>query len=349
MPRWPSQPLAPALAAVLALSACAPGTAPTRPSTWKSGAVAAVSITMDDGYASQIRFMAPLLSSRGYAGTFFVVTNWLDAEDQWDAWRGIAADGHEIGSHGLTHETPDGIDSEVLVEHLRRARERIRRMLGPEGGRTYAYPHSVTSGAAVEAAARAGYEAARTGGNDLNPPRPPDLHRILSLHPLPATTLPEMNRWVDDVRVSGGWLVVGVHGIMDPDRRMTPAQEGWEPVPLERYTGLVDHIAAASGDLWVAPFGEAARYIAAREAVVVESSVLSGGVARIVIGGPEGGPALTFETEVPDDWAMAAVSAGDGEARVLQTFLDTGVRRVRYDATPPVVVTLRPAALMVGR
>ncbi len=159
------------LTAMLVLSACAPAPAPTRPATWRNGASAAVSVTMDDGYASQIRFMAPLLSSRGYAGTFFVVTGWLDAEDLWDGWRGVAADGHEIGSHGLTHAAFEEIDPAVLVDELRQARERIASMLGPGAGLTYAYPHSVVTEAAAGAVARAGYEEARAGENDLNPAR----------------------------------------------------------------------------------------------------------------------------------------------------------------------------------
>ncbi|HKY31229.1 MAG TPA: polysaccharide deacetylase family protein [Candidatus Polarisedimenticolia bacterium] len=313
---------------------------------WKGGARAAVSITMDDGYASQWRSMPALLASRGFAGTFFVVTEWIEAEGLWPRWREVAEAGHEIGSHGHTHAPFTRLSPAQLAEEMAGSRRRIQEALGPAHGRTLAYPQSSASRSLAQAAARAGYEAARTGGTAFNPATPDDLFRVESLHPVSGTPLHEMNLWVDEIRSRGGWLVVGVHGIADPDRPSSPTQEGWEPIPLERYVAFVDHIAAAGSDLWVAPFGEVARYVRARDAAAAAAAgPVSAREIVVLLRGEEGGPPLTLETAVPDGWAEVRVeTAGGGEA-VLPARRDGGVRKVLYAAAAPARVRLTPAAL----
>jgi len=335
-----------ATAVFVALAGCSGSQAAPGGTTipaWKHGAAAAVSITMDDGYANQWRCMAPLLASHGFTGTFFVVTQWLDQEDLWDRWKEVAREGHEVGSHGLTHVSLAEVDGRGLTEELAWSRNRIKEMLGPGAGDVFAYPFSVSSDAIGRAAEEAGYVAARTGGDTTNPPAPADLYLVRSRHPLSGTSLDEMTAWVDDLLRDGGWLVIGVHGIRDPQRAFPPTQEGWEPVPLPRYAGLVGRLAAAGDDLWVAPFGEVARYVRAREGASVVSSVVAADRITVGFDGPAGGPPLTVETGVPDGWSRVAVGHVDGRVVVVSAAGDPGGRRVRYEVTPPEIVTLSPA------
>ncbi len=316
---------------------------------WKNGARAAVSITMDDGYASQWRFMAPLLASRGFGGTFFIVTDWVDRENLWDRWREVAEAGHEIGAHGATHAPLTGMDAQTMKREMEESRLRIRDVLGPDHGRSFAYPQSSASPEMAKAAADAGYEAARMGGVAFAPATPADLRLVPSLHPLSSTPLWEMNSWVDDIRGKGGWLVIGVHGIAEPGREATETQQGWEPVPGERYVALIDHIAAARDDLWVAPFGEVARYIRARAGAGATVRRATGKRIEIAVEGEPGGPALTFETIVPADWAEVTVRAGSQEPAVSVARRLGPSRTVRFEASPPAVVTILPAAKKVGK
>src|SRR5262245_57605715 len=117
----------------------------TRPSPWPHGAMAAVSITMDDGYANQWRVMAPMMEKRGFRGTFFVVTDWLDAEEQWPRWRAVAAHGHEIGSHGVTHRPLTALSDRMIADELQRSRAEIQAALGPAQGLSFAFPRSAAN------------------------------------------------------------------------------------------------------------------------------------------------------------------------------------------------------------
>ncbi len=262
----------------------------------------------------------------------------------WDRWKSVAGAGHEIGSHGLTHVSLAEVDRRGLTEELEWSRRRIRDVLGPEQGDVFAYPFSVSTDAIGRAAEAAGYVAARTGGNTTNPVTPADMYQVRSRHPLSATPLDEMTGWVDDVLQEGGWLVVGVHGIHNPQHTFPPTQEGWEPVPLARYVSLVERLAEAGDNLWVAPFGVVARYVEARDASSVRSSVTGDDGITVRIDGPAGGPPLTVETEVPGGWTRVAVTAPDGTVTVLTAVGDPGARRVRYDVTPPASVLLTPSA-----
>ena len=334
---------------MLCVAAAAPDPAPGRTiaTPWKNGARATVSITMDDGYASQWRFMAPLLASRGFSGTFFIVTGWVDQENLWDRWREVAEAGHEIGSHGATHTPLTGLDPEGMRREMEESRRRIRDVLGPGHGRSFAYPQSSASPEMAKLAAEAGYEAARTGGVAFAPASPADLRLVPSLHPLASTPLWEMNSWVVDIRGKGGWLVIGVHGIAEPDRAASGTQQGWEPVPGERYVALIDHIAAAGDALWVAPFGDVARYIRARDKAGATVRRATGDTIEIALEGEAAGPAITFETIVPADWAEVTVRAGPAEA--VSVARRQGAWRIaRFDAAPPAIVTITPAAREVG-
>ena len=65
----------------------------------KSGA--AISFTFDDGLRSQVDWALPIFEELGFKVTFFVIAGQLEVG--WDKWRAIAARGHEIGNHSLTH------------------------------------------------------------------------------------------------------------------------------------------------------------------------------------------------------------------------------------------------------
>ncbi len=62
-------------------------------------------LTFDDGGASALSIIAPLLESRGWIGYFFIPTNFVGAPGflSGDAIRELHARGHVIGSHSCSH------------------------------------------------------------------------------------------------------------------------------------------------------------------------------------------------------------------------------------------------------
>jgi peptidoglycan/xylan/chitin deacetylase (PgdA/CDA1 family) len=136
-------------------------------------------VTFDDAYASVLNAV-PVLDSLGAPATVFVCAShaseggvvdprYLDHEAQahpeklrslrWDELRELAARGHEIGSHSLTHRRLTEAGDDELGRELRDSRELIESELGRRC-RYLSYPHADQDARVRAAARQAGYEAA---------------------------------------------------------------------------------------------------------------------------------------------------------------------------------------------
>lgn len=93
----------------------------------------------------------------------------------WDELRGLAAAGHEVGSHTLSHPLLPGLDAAQLEREVAGSRERIRSALGTPC-ESFCYPNGDEDGRVVEAVRRAGYRQAVVtawgqNGRDADPLR----------------------------------------------------------------------------------------------------------------------------------------------------------------------------------
>ena len=128
-----------------------------------------VSLTADDTYAEQFTTMAPLLEAHGMRGTMMVNAGRIDLPGNLflttEQVVALQAVGHEIGSHGLTHQhlvvaqnLPDRIEREVCDS-------RADLLLRGFRVRTIAYPFGAVDGLAQSWAAKCGYTTGRLVGN----------------------------------------------------------------------------------------------------------------------------------------------------------------------------------------
>jgi peptidoglycan/xylan/chitin deacetylase (PgdA/CDA1 family) len=160
-------------------------------------------LTFDDGYLDNHDTARPLLDEYGYRGLFFILPPLLDegapllwrgveyrAHEHpgvmrsltWPMAAGMAAGGHEFGSHTLTHPSLPSLGDEELRDELLGSRLRIKERLGSCD--SLAYPFGHWSPRVAAAAADAGYSFAFTLPDDaqrsatpLSIPRVPVDHR----------------------------------------------------------------------------------------------------------------------------------------------------------------------------
>lgn len=119
-------------------------------------------LTFDDGTTDHRR-AAELLSSFGLKGTFFVISGRLGAPgylSEADV-RAMAADGHRLASHSVTHRHLTSLSAQELVEELVNSRLHLEEItqsavdwLAPPGG--------VYSAATIATGLRLGYKVIRT-------------------------------------------------------------------------------------------------------------------------------------------------------------------------------------------
>lgn len=128
-----------------------------------------VGLTFDDGYADFAEYVVPTLRRHGFTATVFVIAGLLGGTNQWDPRgprkplmtaaqvRDVAAEGVEIGSHGLNHVGLTGLDPAAVAEETQRSRELLRDVSGqPVTG--FCYPYGDTSAAGVAGVRAAGYD-----------------------------------------------------------------------------------------------------------------------------------------------------------------------------------------------
>ncbi len=145
----------------------------------------AVVITIDDGYRDNADVAAPILRHRGFAASVFLVSERLDAGNDWDAEGDVAgrptlspeqveqmrASGIRFGAHTRTHCALTEADEAELATQLRGSREDLEATLG-EPVETLTYPYGLHDDRVVEATGEAGFSAACTV--EAVPARPGD-------------------------------------------------------------------------------------------------------------------------------------------------------------------------------
>jgi peptidoglycan/xylan/chitin deacetylase (PgdA/CDA1 family) len=127
-----------------------------------------VALTFDDGYADFVTRALPLLERWGCGATLFVLPGRLGGDNAWDprgprkplltadGIRHAAAEGVEIGSHGLTHVDLTRADDTTLEAEVRRSRALLEELTGgPVAG--FCYPYGTVDRRAVDAVREAGY------------------------------------------------------------------------------------------------------------------------------------------------------------------------------------------------
>ena len=76
--------------------------APYELATWRGFRASAVSYTFDDNSPKQFSVAQPMLDAKGFHATFFCIVGNLSAS-QWTTIENASVQGHEVGSHTLTH------------------------------------------------------------------------------------------------------------------------------------------------------------------------------------------------------------------------------------------------------
>jgi peptidoglycan/xylan/chitin deacetylase (PgdA/CDA1 family) len=134
-----------------------------------------IALTFDDGYTDNLLSAAPILKAFGFRATCFVVAGQIGGYNAWDAEILAArkplmnseqidrwlAEGHEIGSHTITHPRLQSLSSAAAQEEIAGSRELLKRLTGA-GIDHFCYPYGEFGSDTVATVAAAGYRAAVT-------------------------------------------------------------------------------------------------------------------------------------------------------------------------------------------
>jgi len=246
---------------------------------WPNATRAAVTLTYDDGNENNLDQAIPDLEARGLRGTFYLQTGRNDVRARAADWRRAFLHGHEIGNHTVRHPAqgkpyaPDypawlppelrleGFSPEDIAREVEEAADWLNDHIGPDPGRTFAYPCCATAigdppdEAPYDAAILRFHPAARIGSDACNDPRTVNLLRVTSYY-CNGLTVEQLAGYCEEALRTGGWTVLMFHGIGGPSHTTD------RPI----HAGLLDYLVAHPA-YWVAPLREVVTWIVRQRAM----------------------------------------------------------------------------------
>jgi peptidoglycan/xylan/chitin deacetylase (PgdA/CDA1 family) len=233
---------------------------------WPDGKRVALSLSFDDGRASQVEGGVALLDRHGVKATFYVTPSSVEA--RLDAWKRVAAAGHEIANHSLNHpcsgnfawsrnKALEDYTLEGIEREMTEANRRIGELLGvtPE---SFAYPCGQTfvgrgtnTQSYVPVAAKLFVTARGWLDEAPNDPAYVDFAQLTGIES-DGKDFEEILPIIESAAKTGMWVVLAGH-----DMRAN----GSQTTRLSMLDRLGAYATDAANGVWIAPVGTIARYV----------------------------------------------------------------------------------------
>jgi peptidoglycan/xylan/chitin deacetylase (PgdA/CDA1 family) len=234
----------------------------------------------------------------------------------WPELKAFAANGHEFGSHTLSHPRLSVLDEKNMLYELEKSKEEVHNQLGPD----HTFSAECPFGTENERVMNYAYKIYPALRNRMPEPFLEELNRASKgipgiskkeyvqwqRGPLQKTSMELMKSWVDTLLVHDNiWLCLTFHGVDGI---------GWEAKPHQEHAEYFGYIKAHKDSLWVATFGDVTKYMRERMSAKIdfrqtgETIVLS---LRHSLDGKLYALPLTLKTYVPPSWKGVRAKQGD--------------------------------------
>lgn len=334
--------------------------------TWADNRKAAFSFTFDDGYKSQYDYALPVLDSFGFKATFYVIAGSLTEDSQplnwrygtWGEFRQMAYEGHEIGSHTMTHphlpNLPAGDIStpNTIYYELYQSKNLIEQKISGITVTTLAYPYIEYNGT-VQNIAQQYYEASREGGDIPNSStitgiKWQNLNSYTIQFDLPRNSVSddddELQQFEtsmqNDVINNKKWGMLFAHEVLPFSQIPQAVAAGyWYPMSTEWLTALCQWMKTKSdnNELWITTVANITKYIKERENFT--SSVIASTDSRIELNVTDNlddsifNYPLTVDIQVPSGWQDVKIMQGTDTTSAV-AFISGGNTFVRTNVVP---------------
>jgi peptidoglycan/xylan/chitin deacetylase (PgdA/CDA1 family) len=256
----------------------------------------------------------------------------------WPEIKAFAANGHEFGSHTISHPRLAVLDEPNMLYELEKCKEEIRQQLGVQHTFSAECPFGTENERVMEYAYKI-YPALR---NRMPEPFLEELNRgsrrspvefkkeyiQWQRGPLTNTSMALMKSWVDTLLMKDNiWLVLTFHGVDGI---------GWEPKPSSEHAEYFRYMKEKEDKLWVATFRDVTKYM--RERMNAKLKVdkqktriritLQHALDKSMYNIP-----LTLKTYVDPAWKVVMVKQGNRSLSV-QAMVDSNGSYILYPAFP---------------
>ena len=288
----------------------------------------AVSVTFEDGYASQATIGVPLLNARNIKGTIFMVTaSWALTNISWDTLNQMANQGHEIGSHTVNHYDFTSLTESDLRWQLSESQRLINRNIPAQSCVSFAYPDGL-SNETVRAVTGEYYFAARgvwapEGGYLNYYENGPNWRAVNFLNVGSCISdninIPDIDFYLIAAEERHAWFSIHIHTIQN----------------ATAFAQLLDHL--LTRNVWIGTFGSVVRYMRERLASTVnilsESNTeiklsLTNSLDHSIYNEP-----LTIRSTIPPHWHKVQVQQGEYH-NIVNPILEGAETAIYYNIIP---------------
>ncbi|WP_320052767.1 polysaccharide deacetylase family protein [uncultured Acetobacteroides sp.] len=301
---------------------------PYEVATWPSFRQAAISYTFDDGCPNQFKVAIPMFDEFGFKATLFMVSSWVTS---WTELQAVAANGHEVASHTVSHPNLANIPLQQQIVELQNSKSTIESHISGIRCLTIAYPFCAPG---IDSVCRQRYISARGCQGFIEPKTPGS---YLNVSSVPCGSLAGVKVF-DDFKVNfdkaaaaNGWCVFLLHGV-DNDG-------GYSPIASAELRRSLAYLSERKGTFWVTTFANATLYSKERDAVKV--SEISASKKAIKLQVTDTLPdsiycyPITLRRPMPQGWPSAKVTQGKR---------DVATRVARVGATAYLIFDVVPDA-----
>ena len=266
----------------------------------------------------------------------------------WKEIKAFAANGHEFGSHTISHPRLAVLDEPNMLYELEKCKEEIHEQLGVEHTFSAECPFGTENERVMEYAYKV-HPALRNRmpesfldelnrGSRKSPLESKKEYIQWQRGPLTKTPMTLMKSWVDTLLTQDNiWLVLTFHGVDGI---------GWEAKPSTEHAEYFRYMKEKEDKLWVATFKDVTKYMRERMNAKLEVDkqktririTLQHTLDKSMYNLP-----LTLKTYVDPGWKVVTVKQGNRSAPT-QPLLDSRGSYVLYQALP----NLQPIELVKG-
>jgi hypothetical protein len=291
--------------------------------TWQGFSTAALTFTFDDLCPNQVPVAVPLLDKYEIKATFYPI---ISQNPDWVALKKLAVNGHEIGSHTMTHTDLKG--SANQEDELKNSKAEIEKQIAGSNCITIAYPYCNPG---TESLVSKYYVAARGCSGQIESKTPSFLNisSVAVGSETQLTTDQSLKTKINEAIASKGWLTFLVHGI-DNDG-------GYSSLSSSVLESTAKYVDENKGVVWASTFSNIVRYIKERNAAVIaEKSVqdqsitlsLTDSLPDSIYNYP-----ITIRRVLPSGWNSASVMQTGSQ--LVSSIVTIGTTKyVMFDAVP---------------
>jgi hypothetical protein len=299
--------------------------------------------TTDDGFTDAAVFFNNEFKRLDLRGSLALVANWINGAQipgsTYEFWNNLVADGRfDIINHSKTHVkfssiTNTQIGQDSLRNEIIGNQTVFRTKFPTQDIITIANPAVVNTDAA-DVLIKQSHYAARNGTSGYNSLSPTEAEwfklKMLANYfgsQSRAAYSTEINKYVDNIIANKQWLILLTHGI----------GTGANAMQDTAFTRHFEYVASKRNDLWIAPLGDATKYIRQRQnanIITVDSTAtrlaisLTHQLDAAIFDFP-----LTLKTKVPVGWTSVTVTQGT-ETSAVNAVEENGNLYVYYNAVP---------------